>query len=213
MGRRSDHSRAELEELILAEGAKLLAAEGLARFSAREVAKRIGYTIGTVHNVVGNFDRLVTVINNRTFVLWADDLRLRLEKAGSDRIAALVEGYFAFARENTKLWAAIYDHRLPQGLELSADDHAARAGLTRIVIEEVALTLNRPVDGDVETLARSLVATVHGHCSLALTGAWALMTETSPEMPALARVREALEGQRRDDTGMISVDGATAKSS
>ena len=41
MGRRSDHSREELEELILAEGHRLLAETGYARFSAREVAKRV----------------------------------------------------------------------------------------------------------------------------------------------------------------------------
>jgi hypothetical protein len=48
MGRRSDHSRAELEALILAEGHALMAEAGYARFSAREVAKRVGYSIGTL---------------------------------------------------------------------------------------------------------------------------------------------------------------------
>ena len=75
MGRRSDHSREELEALIVAEGHRLLAETGYARFSAREVAKRIGYSIGTIYNVFADLDRLMMAINGRTFVLWAAFLR------------------------------------------------------------------------------------------------------------------------------------------
>ena len=49
MGRRSDHSREELSRLIIAEGHKHMAEVGFARFSAREVAKRIGYSIGVAY--------------------------------------------------------------------------------------------------------------------------------------------------------------------
>ncbi len=79
MGRRSDHSREQLEELILAEGHALMAETGYARFSAREVAKRVGYSIGTIYNVFGSLDALLLAINSRTFVLWAEWLR---ERAG-----------------------------------------------------------------------------------------------------------------------------------
>jgi AcrR family transcriptional regulator len=194
MGRRSDHSRDELEELILATGQAVMGEGGFARFSGREVAKRIGYSIGTIHNVCGNHDRLVTAINTRTFGLWAQYLRDRLAHAGEDRIAALVEGYFGFARDNTNLWAAIYEHR-PAQAELSESDHQRRGELTAIVVEEVARALNRQPDDQTAALARSLIATVHGHCSFALTGAWATMGGEAPERDALSRVREALSAQ------------------
>ncbi|WP_419809563.1 TetR/AcrR family transcriptional regulator [Sphingomonas sp.] len=190
MGRRSDHSRAELEALILHEGHGLMAEVGFARFSAREVAKRAGYSIGTIYNVFGSYDRLVLAINTRTFTLWAQHLRSKLSGAGEDRIAALVAGYFGFAREHPHLWMAIYDHRLPAGMSIPAADEATRAELTGIVAEEIARALGgRP---DVGALTRSLVATVHGHCDFALTGAFALMGEADPEGAALARVRETL---------------------
>jgi AcrR family transcriptional regulator len=197
MGRRSDHSRDELEALILAAGAALMAEAGLARFSAREVAKRIGYSIGTIHNVFGGHDRLVSAINTRTFGLWATHLRARLGTAGEDRIAALVAGYFEFARDNVNLWNAIFDHHLPEGFELPETDQTARAELTEIVIDEVAHSLGRVPDERVASLARSLVATVHGHCVLALSGAWALMGEAGADAAALARVREALAAHAR----------------
>ena len=195
MGRRSDHSREDLEELILSAGSALMAEVGLARFSAREVAKRIGYSIGTIHNVFGTYDRLVMAINTRTFLLWAGHLRSRLAVAGEDRIAALVAGYFEFARDNVHLWNAIYDHHLPDGLALPQQDQDTRAVLTEIVIGEVARALGRMPDEAVATLTRSLIATVHGHCSFAIGGAWALMGESAPEDAALARVREAVASQ------------------
>lgn len=195
MGRRSDHSRSELEELILSTGQAVMAEGGFARFSGREVAKRIGYSIGTIHNVCGNHDRLVTAINTRTFGLWAQYLRDRLARAGEDRIAALVEGYFGFARDNTNLWAAIHEHRLTDA-ELSQGDHERRGELTAIVVGEVARALDRGPDDRMAALARSLIATVHGHCSFAVTGAWAAMGEAAPELAALSRVREALSAQQ-----------------
>lgn len=189
MGRRSDHSRAELEALILDAGHALMAEVGFARFSAREVAKRVGYSVGTIHNLFGSYDRLVLAINTRTFALWAAHLRARLAEAGEDRVAALVRGYFAFARSHPNLWMAIYDHRLPLGMTMPAADEEARGTLTAIVATEVARAAGA---ADVSALTRSLVATVHGHCHFALTGAFALMGEDDPEGAALERVREAL---------------------
>ena len=196
MGRRSDHSRDELEELILAAGSALVAETGLAGFSAREVARRIGYSIGTIHNVFGTADRLVTAINTRSFGLWAAYLHDRLAAApGGDRIATLVEGYFGFARAHPHLWTAIYDHRLPAEAMLPEADQRARGLLTEIVAAEVARALGRPADEAVAALSRSLIAVVHGHCAFAISGAWALMGEAAPEVAALTRVREALARQ------------------
>jgi AcrR family transcriptional regulator len=199
MGRRSDHSRAELEALILAEGHRLMAETGYAGFSAREVAKRIGYSIGTVYNVFGSHNRLVMAINSRTFGLWAAWMRERLDADPADRIAVLVESYFAFAAANPNLWMAIYDHRMPSGEVLPEAYRAQRAGLTGLVEEEIVRVLPPDRAGQAAALARSLVATVHGHCAFALTGTFALLGEKDPQSAALARVRETLAAAARGD--------------
>jgi AcrR family transcriptional regulator len=192
VARRSDHTREQLEELILAEGQRLLAATGYARFSAREVAKRVGYSIGTIYNVFGSLDRLIAELNSRTFLLWAGALEERLAGSGEDRIAALVAGYFNFARSNPNLWMAIYDHRLPEGEALPPHYAEQRAELTGIVEREIARLLPEEHVHKAAPLARSLVALVHGHCVFALNGTFALLGETDPQGQALARVREAL---------------------
>lgn len=192
MARRSDHTRPELRDLFVEQGHRHLADVGFANFSAREVAKRTGYSVGSIYNVFGSLDALLVAINTRTFALWAEHLRARLAIPGGDRIRTLVEGYFAFAAENPDLWMAIYDHRLPAGMAMPEDDAAGRAVLTRIVAAEVAAALPHASPADAEHLTYSLVATVHGHCSFALTGTFALLGERDPAARALERVREVL---------------------
>lgn len=196
MGRRSDHSRAELEAMIVAEGHRVMAETGFAAFSAREVARRVGYSIGTIYNVFDSLDQLLVAINSRTFELWTDYLRQRVEQGGSDRIQALVRAYFDFAREHSKLWMAIYDHRLPAGMAMPDRDMEKRRALTQIVFDEIARQLSASSASDVEHLSRSLIATVHGHCTFELNGTFALMGEKDPVALALGRVREAIAAAR-----------------
>ncbi|HUD94159.1 TetR/AcrR family transcriptional regulator [Sphingobium sp.] len=198
MGRRSDHSRKELEAMLVVEGHKHMADVGFARFSAREVAKRIGYSIGTLYNVMGNYDRLIIAINTRTFQIWTDYIRAALDKGGDDRIRSLVEGYFGFARANRNAWTAIYDHHLPTDTALPEEDDRLRAQLTEVVVAEVAALLPPECREQAPRLARSLVATVHGHCVFDINGSFALMGEKEPIEVALARVRESLAAAQAD---------------
>ena len=200
MGRRSDHSRPELKALILATGHALMAEQGFARFSTREVAKRIGYSVGTIYNLFDNADALIVSVNTRTFALWTEHLNAALRDAGKDRIRALVEGYFEFAQNNPNLWMAIYEHRVPAAMPIPEDDAATRALLTAIVIQEVAQALGAEIDAGISALARSLIATVHGHCAFALSGSFALMGEERPVDAALARVRESLTAHQSPAT-------------
>ena len=197
MGRRSDHTRVELEELFVLEGRRQLAESGLARFSAREVAKRVGYSIGTLYNVFGSYDGLMLALNGRTLTLWAEHLRARLAVADEDRIKALVCGYFEFAADNPKLWITIYEHRMADGGPAPEPYQALAADLMSVVAGEVARALPGASPEAVLSLTRSLVATVHGHCAFALYRTFSMLGETAPADAALARVRETLEAARR----------------
>ena len=193
MGRRSDHSRSELEALILETGQDLMEEVGFAHFSAREVAKRIGYTVGTVMRVFGSVDALVVAINSRTFTMWARWLEECLQGTqGRQRIRALVKGYFDFASQRRNLWSAIYEHRVPNRVGIPEHLAEQRSQLMNIVTHEIALVLPSERKDEAERLSRSLVATVHGHCSFALGGSFALMGETDPFDLAMRRVAEIL---------------------
>ncbi|WP_252260006.1 TetR/AcrR family transcriptional regulator [Erythrobacter aurantius] len=195
MGRRSDHSPEDLRELLVSCGHELMAERGFARFSAREAARRAGYSVGTIYNVFGQLDSYLLAINSRTFREWARSLESALEAAPADRagrIEALVRAYFDFADKNRNAWMAIYDHRIDKSVAIAPEDEAARDALTGIVDREVAATLDFADRVDTRSLVRSLIATVHGHCALWLSGSFAMLREEDPAGLAIARVLEIM---------------------
>lgn len=202
MGRRSDHTPDELRELLIACGHELMAERGFAKFSAREAARRAGYSVGTIYNVFAGLDAYLIAVNSRTFREWSAWLEAALaatsDEAGSDaRIAALVRAYFAFADANRNAWMAIYDHRIDRGNTVIArQDELAREALTGIVDREVVRWAGGGDGESTRRLVRSLIATVHGHCALWLSGSYALLREEDPAGQALARVFESLAAHR-----------------
>ena len=77
-------------------------------------------------------------------------------------------------------------------MEMPAHDEEVRRQLTLIVIGELAALLPGRSEFDLERMARSLIATVHGHCSFSLNGSFDLMGEKDPVGLALDRLREAI---------------------
>lgn len=192
MGRRSDHSRAELSEIIVEAGHRHMEEVGFAHFSAREVAKRIGYSIGTIYNVFGSYDALVLAINGRTLALWRAHLERRLAQAQDDRLAEAIEAYFEFAGKHRHAWAAIYDFRLPEDMSPPEAYQAQVRAIFDIVVAEVRAALPAKRSAEAEALTRSLLATVHGHCVFAMNGTFAILGESDPARAVLERVREAV---------------------
>lgn len=178
--------------MILAEGHRHLSEVGYSRFSAREVARRVGYTVGTLYHVFGTLDRLMFEINTITFRLWADLLETRLAESEGRRLDALVEGYFDFAVANRHLWGALWAHNMPEDEPLPLEAARDRARLTGLVVDEVASALPEDRRAGADRLARSLIATVHGHCEYSLSGAFALMGVTDPVQLAKERVHAEL---------------------
>lgn len=198
MGRRSDHSRAELREIMVSEGHRQMSDVGFAHFSAREVAKRVGYSIGTIYNVFGNYDSLILAINGRTLEMWLDYLqaRLRVLGPGDDRLGGAIDAYFEFAVLHRHIWHALYDFRLPEDVE-PPEEYQQRVGaIMAVVQQEVAAALPAPRQGEAAALTRSLLATVHGHCFFTLNGTFRMLGESDPLAAARARVAEAVAGVR-----------------
>lgn len=192
MGRRSDHSRPELREMILTEGHRQMSEAGFTRFSAREVAKRIGYSIGTIYNVFGSYDQLILAINGRTLDLWLAYLRARLDGTSNDRLRTAIDAYFKFAINNRHAWSALYDFRLPETESMPEYYQRKVTDITEVVVREIAAALPPAYADHAPVLARSLLATVHGHCFFTLNGTFRLLGESDPLEAALDRVNDAL---------------------
>jgi AcrR family transcriptional regulator len=178
--------------MIVHEGHRQMTEAGFARFSAREVAKRIGYSIGTIYNVFDSHDMLIVAINARTLALWQAHVEARLAGVADDRLRVLVEAYFEFAILHRHAWTALYDHRLPDDVAAPEYYLDQIRSLTGIVRDEIAAALPPKRKGEADALTRSLLATVHGHCFFTLNGTFALLGEATPVETVYARIVEAI---------------------
>ncbi|MCB1134996.1 MAG: TetR/AcrR family transcriptional regulator, partial [Chlamydiia bacterium] len=66
MGRRNDHSREDLREMIIGEARKLLGQHGQAGLKVRPIMQAIGYATGTFYNLFPSLGSLVLEINGQT---------------------------------------------------------------------------------------------------------------------------------------------------
>jgi len=95
MGRRSDHTPEQLQDLVLSAARGILADEGLRGLSARRLAARIGYSVGTLYNVYENVDEIVLVSDEemRAAARWLwFELGIAAELSGAAALAALLAG-------------------------------------------------------------------------------------------------------------------------
>jgi AcrR family transcriptional regulator len=167
MGRRSVHSPEELREHIIQAATAIVQQHGLEGLSAREIAKSIGYSPGTIYNVFENLDDLLLTIESRLL----DQLSERLastDPSGTpqQRLKRLVASYYAFTQESPKLWNLLTEHRIPAGREVPAWYRAKLECLQTPMEEALTQLLGTADVGASKRAARTLWASVHGMAAL-----------------------------------------------
>jgi AcrR family transcriptional regulator len=183
MGRRSEHTPDALRTLIIEASERIIASDGLSGLSAREIARSVGYSPGTIYNIFENLDDLVLQVEARLL----DDLDQRLlalPTTGSpdDRVLALGRTYLAFTAERPRLWNILFEHHLPPSASVPGW-YQAKLDALMSRVESVL----RPVipHADHQTTARSarvLWAGVHGITSLATADKLSNVTMASAQV-------------------------------
>lgn len=180
MGRRNEHSRDELQDLALRAAADIVGESGAGALSMREVARRIGYTVGALYIVFENLDDLIVHANERTVI----ELRASLERIRgranqpAQALRLLVAAYLGFALLHTARWRLVFEHRLPDGQKAPP----TYAGHTAAIFALVSQRLHEAGVGDgssSDELATALWGGVHGICMLAVTGKLQVATQAS----------------------------------
>ena len=174
MARRSDHSRAELRIMALEAAREVAEAEGWRGLTARKVANRIGYSVGTLYNVFEDLDDLIIAVNGETL----DALFQHLQEARDAGTAAdpeeslmvLAKAYVAYIDRHPNLWDILFEHRLPPGRSLPSWYGEKLAGLLGLLESAISPLFDPAQDRDIARSARVLWCAMHGICSLARSG-------------------------------------------
>lgn len=185
MARRKDHSREELHRMALDAAQFIIEAQGLAALSARKVADRMGYTVGTLYLVFRHLDDLIVQLNTRTM----QELNAALGRAAADCqgaeacVQAVTRAYIDFATRHTQRWSALYEHAFEAAIELP--DYFTEQVASMYQLLEGLLRSLAPQRSaqDIATAARALWGGVQGICMLALSNKLAIgRIESMPEV-------------------------------
>ncbi len=171
MARRYDHTPDELKQMFIDAGKSLIESEGLRQFSARKIAKNIGYSIGTVYHLFGNYDNLVLHINATVLDEMKDIINECIAEnvEGSQTIKNIASNYASYADKNYHRWHALYEFSLPDDTPIP--DWFSQKITDLFSIVEISLQPFFQNDTHLANhTAKILWASVHGICHLGLSG-------------------------------------------
>jgi AcrR family transcriptional regulator len=195
MGRRSTHTPDQLRHHILDAAQSIIETNGLAGLSAREIARRIGYSPGTIYNMFQNLDDVVLHIEARVLDALDERLAAALDAGpAEERVSRLAEAYLTFTQERPKLWNLLFEHYMPEDSQTPAWYQQKLETLMGRV--ETAMAPLFPPGSDLERqrAARVLWAGVHGITSLATANKLSNVTNEAANLLVRDLIRNYLAG-------------------
>jgi len=170
MARRSDHSREELKELALKSAEELLNSKSASELSTRQIATKMGYTVGTLYQIFKNLPDLLLHVNTRTLArLYQDCQNLNLSTSDAqENILAYANVYLQFAHTHPGQWELIFDNDILGHNELP-DCYLNQVNVLFSLIE-IQLKILSPScsDQEITKTSRVLWSSVHGICTLSI---------------------------------------------
>jgi AcrR family transcriptional regulator len=166
MARRSAHSPEELRQLILAAAQGIIERDGLVGLSAREIARAIGYSPGTLYNIFENLDDVLLTLQTQMLARLIDDMNA-VPKASTpnEMIAHLARAYLDFALENKLMWNLLFTHQVAAPAALVDNINMISA----IVAQPIADLRPNASKFESDLAAKALWAGIHGVTAIAVT--------------------------------------------
>lgn len=178
MGRPKESEREDVKALILEQSKRLFYEEGYGKITVRKIAREIGYSPATIYLYFKNKDEILYELHNEGFRRLFQKKMKMLEQETTDSVNRLHKGgrmYIDFALENPEYYEVMFNmpeprdfirKHLEEGNETGSKDYAM---LSYAFLREGAQNLQNDgyfPDVDVDTLAFSFWAMVHGVVSL-----------------------------------------------
>jgi AcrR family transcriptional regulator len=163
MARRKDHTREELTELAVTCGRELIIADGTAALTARNIAKAMGYTPGTLYNIFDNIDGLAAAINCVTLENFAATIRTIRANAATPtkQLEQICQAYVKIQQDEPALWMLLF----ATPITIKSDTYSQAI---HKVFDQVVETI-RPLCSNKNTArkdAKIIWSTLHGICML-----------------------------------------------
>ena len=120
MARRGNHTLEEIKNMVVTAAEELVLEGGLPQLRVRNIAMKIGYTVGSIYMVFDNMNDLILHIKGRSL----DSIIEQMEQVKADgvnqRLAKLAITYINYAKQNQNRWSMIFEHHLPESDDVPA---------------------------------------------------------------------------------------------
>jgi len=197
MGRRSVHSPEELRQLILDASRSIVERNGIAGLSAREIARMIGYSPGTLYNIFENLDDVLLTLQVQLLGRTVDHLKqVPLGDDGEKNIDALTRAYVDFALANRRMWNLLFAHSVSSPSTVPAPFHEHLNNLAEVMRKALAPATPQASLQELDTSARALFAGVHGIASIAASEKGAHLTPATAQTYAQELTSNFVRGLR-----------------
>jgi len=192
-GQKIDHQ--ELHATILTVATQIIKDEGMKSLSIRKIAKEIGCAVGTIYNIFSSIDDIFLTINAATMTRLYKQLQQEAQEESDPLTASVMLGraYVAFSRDNYHLWSLLVDHKLQPGSTLPVNVQEKIDDLFLLVSGMVAPLVSND-KGKADLAAKVLWASLHGVCSLAMSGKLDTVKAEATDVLAESLVRNYLQG-------------------
>lgn len=198
MGRRSVHSPEELRQLILDASRTIVETNGISGLSAREIARMIGYSPGTLYNIFENLDDVLLTLQIQLLARTVEHMkRVPIGPNGEDNIDALTHAYIEFALANRRMWNLLFAHSVPSPSTVPAPFHEHLNNLADIVHKGLSPLVPKEATGDLDTAARALFAGVHGIAAVAASEKGVHLTPATAQTFAKELTSNFVKGLRQ----------------
>lgn len=183
MGRRSLHSPEQLRQLILTASRNIIETQGLTGLSAREIARVIGYSPGTLYNIFENLDDVLLTL--QVILLTGLVEAMEASPANADpqqRIDTLAQTYLRFALQNKQLWNLLLAHYPAEGVAMPPALHDRVNEIVAIFVDGLHPLVAERGQKEIDLAARALLGGVHGLTSIAITAKGPMISATNAEL-------------------------------
>ncbi|WP_417806922.1 TetR/AcrR family transcriptional regulator [Thioclava sp.] len=173
MGNSREEKRADLRARLIAAAQDQITQHGITGLKARALTTQAGCALGALYTAFEDLDMLILHVNARTLARLGETLKAALPAPDAPPEAsmqALASAYVDFACANRALWIALFEHRLPEGVQTPDWHRKDHAVLIEVLIAPLHALRPDLDEAGLVMRARTTFAAVHGVVLLALQG-------------------------------------------
>lgn len=181
MGRRSNHTRAELKLMVIKATQEIVAKEGVRALTTRKIATHIGYTVGTLYHFFENIDDIILHANAATLDKLYDYLQKYCRSKESNTTLTIAYGYLEFSKKYFSQWQLLFEYLMPTNFEYPKW-YQEKIDLLFDIVKESLSHSSLTSKKAQETAAHVLWSGIHGICVLHTSGKLPNMDIINPEL-------------------------------